>query len=74
MTRYYDVTTEGAGADGQTWTTRATIESEFHDVFETAMEDMFLQLTQGRAEFGNPGVGCNGPYTITRMVIELSPV
>lgn len=62
----------GTAADGQTWSvtgeTRA-FAGRLVDVTETALRDAFDQLTHGRAVYGFPGVGCRGPYTVTRFEI-----
>lgn len=60
----------GTGANGQTWTAKGTVSAEFVDVFNAAMRESFEQITGGRAVFGKPGLGCNGPYDIDRVVIE----
>jgi hypothetical protein len=43
---------------------------EFNDSFGYAMEETFRQLTNGRAVYGEPGVGCRGPYGIRSLLIE----
>lgn len=72
MTYRYEIT--GAAADGQTWKTDGTLKTagpgEFTETQMMAMKDSFAQLTQGKAVFGKPGVGCRGPYRVTRMLIE----
>jgi len=60
----------GAAADGQTWTCINQVECEFHFAFEALMQRTFTDLTMGKAVFGNPGVGCKGPYDIKKMEIE----
>jgi len=37
------------------------------EVMAQALQESFEQLTEGRAQFGKPGVGCKGPYTIIAM-------
>ena len=68
----YEMT--GGGADGQTWKSTGTIDTTaagaFPNVPAQAMRLAFEQLTQGKAEYGKPGVGCNGPYSIKRLLIE----
>ncbi len=69
MTRYlYDIA--GTGANNQTWRTTGTVE---HDDFQKALQRAqmvsFVQLTNGKAEYGQPGVGCNGPYTIVTFLV-----
>jgi hypothetical protein len=39
-------------------------------VFHAVMSEIFQQLTEGKAVYGQPGVGCKGPYTIKKIVIE----
>lgn len=43
---------------------------ELYECFDLTMKDTFEQLTQGRAIYGQPGVGCRGPYAIKRVLIE----
>lgn len=57
----------GKAANDQTWEVSGHVEGKpgnFPDMVHEAMRDGFQLLTQGRARFGHPGVGCNGPYTI----------
>jgi len=70
----YSYTVEGAAADGQTYVCCGQVQTEeFTDSFMLAMRAAFGQLTQGKAQYGKPGVGCRGPYTITRVVLEAVP-
>lgn len=73
MTRYLYIV-QGGAADGQTWESQGTVqtekEGEFPRAVLTALQDSFEQLTQGKAVYGQPGVGCHGPYKIRRLVIE----
>jgi len=65
----------GTAADDQTWTVAGSGElaspggfsSLPHMVFELALQ----KLTGGKAVYGKPGVGCRGPYHMTRLVIEI---
>lgn len=70
----YKFEVQGTAADGQSWTVSGTRETanagDFAFLPTEALKDVFLQLTQGRATYGNPGVNCKGPYSITKMVIE----
>jgi hypothetical protein len=70
MNKAYRYTVEGSGAAGQTFKTEGVVEAEFHDLFNTVMIDTFNQLTKGRAIYGKPGVGCQGPYDMHRVVVE----
>lgn len=64
----------GAAAEHQTWSCNGDVEvanyGAFLDVPGLATKDAFEQLTQGKAIFGLPGVGCKGPYRITKLTIE----
>lgn len=63
---------EGTGGDGSAWAAEGEVMCEAHDAFDFAMHDTFAQLTAGKAVYGKPGQGgCRGPYTISRMVIDL---
>jgi hypothetical protein len=70
----YRYTIDGIAADGQTWSTRGSVATDspgaFPAIVEEAMQQSFLQLTQGKAQYGRPGVGCRGPYRITRLLVE----
>jgi hypothetical protein len=74
ITYTYEVS--GVAAGGQTWTTTGTILSakagNFALVPDEVMRLSFEQLTNGKAVYGLPGVGCKGPYAFTRMLIERS--
>lgn len=73
MRKSYRFTIDGHGVEGATFQTNGTTLCEFHDTFDVAMEETFHQLTHGKAVYGSPGVGCRGPYTIKRVVIEEQP-
>jgi hypothetical protein len=64
----------GTATDEQTWATEGIVETyaagDFPAVPGLALENSFMKLTAGQAVYGHPGFGCNGPYGITRMVIE----
>lgn len=71
----YKFTIEGTTGDGNTYTTSGVVEEGGADIIRAchaAMHDCFQQLTSGRAVFGNPGVGCRGPYQVTRFVLEIA--
>ena len=65
----YKFKIEGTGADDKTWTTEGEVACEFFNVFDAAMESTYEQLTEGKAIYGQPGVGCSGPYKIDRLWI-----
>jgi hypothetical protein len=64
----------GTAADGQTWTTSGSVaterEGEFFSVPGEVMRLSFIELTDGRAVYGSPGLHCRGPYSFTRLLIE----
>lgn len=47
-----------------------TRRAAFRVALDDAMRASFDQLTNGEAVYGQPGLGCEGPYTVTRMLIE----
>ena len=72
--RTYIYQMSGDAADGQTWSVDGTIALEAGDfaaAFQEAMRDGFMQLTGGKAQFGKPGIGCVGPYTVVHFEIAL---
>jgi hypothetical protein len=78
MVRRFNYTVVGGAAHdnvigGQTWTVEGVLEAtmgDFMDLSERAMRAAFEQLTQGKAVYGKPGVGCRGPYRIILLKIE----
>ena len=61
----------GIAAEDQSWHTTGIIKvKNASEVFDVAMRDSFQQLTQGKAVYGKPGVGCVGPYELYRILIE----
>jgi len=66
----YSFKIEGSAADGQSWSASGNIYCEFGNAFNVAMAQTFDQLTNGKAIYGKPGVGCRGPYDIHRVTIE----
>ena len=71
MQKTWQFTINGKAATGETWATSGTVHCEFADSFKEAVKDTFLQLTHGRATYGQPGVaGCKGPYRIMYVLIE----
>lgn len=69
--KHFTYEVEGTAAGGQTWKTAgAVVGDDLTLMFHMAMRDSFNQLTQGKAVFGKPGVGCNGPYKISKVTME----
>jgi len=70
ITYTYEI--EGSASGGQTWKTTGTVEGagDFTGAVYDAIGDSFVQLTKGKAIYGRPGVGCSGPYRMTKMTIR----
>ena len=69
----YTFEVSGYAADNQTWTITGETtgnRGDFPLIPSIAMREAFAQLTNGKAVYGKPGIGCNGPYRISRMLIE----
>ena len=69
----YNWSMSGTGAHDHTWETSGNTEinpGQFDTIMGTAMIETFEMLTQGKAVYGKPGVGCYGPYRIKRFLIE----
>jgi len=63
----------GYDGEGYSWKTKGEIEaSDFQTALTNARRDSFLLLTQGKAEYGHPGLGCSGPYRITNLALILN--
>jgi hypothetical protein len=71
----YEYKMEGKAADDQTWLVVGELSvigrGNFNDTMDHVMMEGFKQLTNGKAVFGQPGVGCVGPYHITKLLIEV---
>ena len=65
----------GMGANGQTWTVIGEVantkQGDFPYLSERAMRAVFQTLTNGKAVYGKPGVGCSGPYRVKRFLLEV---
>ena len=70
----YTFKVTGQGADSQPWETSGVVVNDtpgaFGAVPDTVLRETFFNLTEGKAAFGLPGVGCKGPYRIKSMLIE----
>lgn len=71
----YSYEMSGKDSGAQTWKFTGTVTTkgagEFLSVPGQALKQSFEALTQGKAVYGNPGIGCKGPYRVTKLVIEL---
>ena len=64
----------GTANQGQTWSCTGRIRHETADIGETAdkvVMETFMGLTNGKAVFGKPGLGCEGLYKITKFLLEV---
>lgn len=70
----YHYVVDGTDATGQKWQVTGYVDTfpggVFRKVPEVAEAEMFVQLTQGKAVFGHPGLMCKGPYRVRKFVIE----
>jgi hypothetical protein len=70
----YRYSMSGTAAMGQTFAVQGRIglkPGDFSEAFTQAMRDAFSRITRGRAVFGKPGIGCDGPYTIREFTIQV---
>lgn len=67
----YNWKISGVDGNGNSWTTKGSITSNesFLEVVDEAIRQSFTKLTKGLAVYGNPGVGCVGPYKILDFAI-----
>lgn len=73
MPHKYKFRVNGIMANGVAWSSTGEVECSFPDLFTTVVERTFDDLTNGRAVFGQPGVGCRGPYDISEIHMERLP-
>jgi len=72
----YHFIISGTAADGQTWKTSGVLQSTGHmatrwpELVDDALGESFRALTDGKAVYGKPGVGCKGPYSVNELHIE----
>jgi len=74
MKNRYRWSIKGLAARGQTWETKGSTEcipGEFGGMLMVILGESFHQLTFGMAVYGKPGLGCNGPYRIQSVHIEM---
>lgn len=66
----YDYSVEGVGGNGGSFKVSGPVQSDLAKITEKILMATFEALTEGHAEYGKAGP-CGGPYSITRIVIEL---
>lgn len=74
----YQYRVSGTAAKGQTWTAAGQLEPALWvpasgvwlELPRLVLGRAYEQLTAGKAVFGKPGLGCQGPYRITKLEIE----
>lgn len=63
----------GTDSVGQGWVVNGYVDDIpgelFHHVIQVIESEVFMQLTQGKAVFGRPGLMCKGPYNINSVTI-----
>lgn len=72
MAKAYQFTIKGTAANGQTWTASGSVHTDngLMKAADMALGQAFRQLTQGKAVYGKPGVGCRGPYQVDAFLLE----
>ena len=69
----YKYKVEGTATNEQTWWIAGEKEcmpGDFAKLPEIILRETFRVLTSGKAVYGKPGVGCSGPYSIKKFLIE----
>jgi hypothetical protein len=65
----YHYIIKGQDREGNAWVTSGTVSADDSaEALTAARRDSFLQLTKGKAVYGNPAT-CRGPYKITSVTI-----
>jgi hypothetical protein len=70
MEKHYRFHLKGTAAEGVPWESSGEVFCELHQVLNAAMVKTFQDLTNGKALYGHPGVGCKGPYEIQEIKVE----
>lgn len=70
MKKTYNYTVSGSASNAQTWEISGSVHCDFMQLNARVMTDTFQKLTDGKAVYGMPGIGCEGPYDIHRILIE----
>ena len=70
MVKHWHYQVLGFTADGVSWQTDGTVESDAANVWQRVMIQTFNALTHGKAIYGKPGVACKGPYDIRSVRVE----
>lgn len=70
MVRHWSFHVKGTAAGGHPWECRGEIEADPTDLMHRILSHSFHALTNGKAIYGHPGVGCKGPYEIVTLHVE----
>jgi hypothetical protein len=69
----YSYEVAGRSAEGQHWKVSGDINTDkpgdFAYLPAKVLATAFQRITKGEAVYGLPGVACNGPYSIDRLLI-----
>ena len=71
-TATYTYAVGGSAADKQTWAVAGEITvgvGQFREAMDAVLLEVFQRLTEGKAVFGQPGKGCNGPYRVVHFAL-----
>jgi hypothetical protein len=68
--RTYEYSVTGTAGANASFTVSGHVHCDFAHVFNAIMTQTFQDLTSGKAVFGQPGVGCKGPYQIDSINIK----
>lgn len=75
MKNTYKFEIHGKTGNGNTYTTTGEVSGnlgiEYIEMMYSVFLQSFQQLTGGKAVFGNPGIGCQGPYSITHLFLSM---
>lgn len=74
-TKTYRYFVDGSDVNGEAFQITGYVDAVAGDVWTKVPEvigsEVFIQLTNGKAVFGKPGLTCKGPYTIDTITIKL---
>jgi hypothetical protein len=75
MVKTYTYEVSGHDGGGKTWIAKGQLlapAGRVQALVHAALGESFQKLTNGDTGYGKPGEGrCRGPYTVTKLVVEL---